>query len=419
MSDLYEPREALTPHEREADFFRLFALFLADALEEAPGLARHLGGVDPAAIASRQALAALPVLRKGALMRMQAEDPPFGGLVPADALQGTRVFMSPGPVWEPQGPGVDPWGAARAFYAAGFRPGDMVVNTYAYHMTPAGFIMDEGARALGCTVFPAGPGNSEAQAAAIAALKPIGYMGTPDFLKVILDKAAETGHDVSSLKRAHVSAGALFPSLREEYAARGIPTLQAYATADLGVVAYETMHAGALCEGMVVNEDILVEIVRPGTGDPVPEGEVGEIVVTTLNRGYPLVRFGTGDLSAVIPGASPCGRTNMRLKGWMGRADQRTKVKGMFVDPAQIAAIRERHPEILRARLEVTREGEMDATCLRVEAEPDAVDTARLAQDFQQTTGLRLGRAEIVPPSTLPNDGKVIDDQRRYDTAPA
>jgi phenylacetate-CoA ligase len=415
MSDLYESRESLAPDEREADFFRRFSPFLADAIRDAPGLARHLDTVDVATITSRQALAALPVLRKSDLMRMQAEDPPFGGLVPAGALTGTRVFMSPGPIWEPQGPGADPWGAARAFYAAGFRPGDVVVNTYAYHMTPAGFIMEEGARALGCAVFPAGPGNSEAQAAAIAALRPVGFVGTPDFLKVVLDKAAESGHDVSSLKRAHVSAGALFPSLREEYAARGIPTLQAYATADLGVVAYETTHEGALCEGMVVNEDLLVEIVRPGTGDPVPEGEVGEIVVTTLNRAYPLVRFGTGDLSAIIPGASPCGRTNMRLKGWMGRADQRTKVKAMFVDPVQIAAIRKRHPAILRARLEVTREGEMDATCLKVEAEPRTVDEARVAQDFQETTGLRLGKAEIVAPDTLPNDGKVIDDQRKYE----
>ncbi len=415
MADHFDLQEARDPAEREADFFRRFVPFLGEAIRGAPGLAHHLAGIDAVTVTSRQALAALPVLRKSDLMRMQAENPPFGGLVPAGALEGTRVFMSPGPIWEPQGPGVDPWGAARAFYAAGFRAGDIVVNTYAYHMTPAGFIMDEGARALGCTVFPAGPGNSEAQAAAIAALKPIGYMGTPDFLKVILDKAAESGHDVSSLKRAHVSAGALFPSLREEYASRGIPTLQAYATADLGVVGYETTQDGALCEGMVVNEDLLVEIVRPGTGDPVPEGEVGEIVVTTLNRAYPLVRFGTGDLSAIIPGASPCGRTNMRLKGWMGRADQRTKVKGMFVDPVQIDAICKRHPAILRARLEVTRDGEMDATCLRVEAEPGAVDTARVSEDFQKTTGLRLGKAEVVPPGTLPNDGKVIDDRRKYE----
>ena len=347
-------------------------------------------------------------------MALQAEDPPFGGFVPLDMLRGMRVFMSPGPIWEPQGPGPDPWGARRALHAAGFRPGDMVVNTYAYHMTPGGFIMEEGARALGCTVFPAGPGNSEAQAAAIAALKPRGYLGTPDFLKVILDKAAETGRDVTSLKLAHVSGGALFPSLRDDYAGRGISVLQAYATADLGVIAYETTHEGELCEGMVVNEDILVEIVRPGTGDPVPDGEVGEVVVTTLNRAYPLVRFGTGDLSAVLAGQSPCGRTNMRLKGWMGRADQRTKVKGMFVDPSQIAAILKRHPNIGRARLVVTREDDLDATRLQVEGERHAIDVVRLAQDFHETTGLRVGGTDIVPPGSLPNDGSVIEDQRRY-----
>ena len=410
--DLLETRD---PAEREADFFRRLVPFLMEAVSSAPGLARHLAGTDPTVVTSRQALAALPVLRKDRLMALQAEDPPFGGFVPLDMLRGMRVFMSPGPIWEPQGPGPDPWGARRALHAAGFKPGDTVVNTYAYHMTPGGFIMEEGARALGCAVFPAGPGNSEAQAAAIAALKPRGYLGTPDFLKVILDKAVETGRDVTSLKLAHVSGGALFPSLRHDYAGRGISVLQAYATADLGVIAYETTHEGELCEGMVVNEDILVEIVRPGTGDPVPDGEVGEVVVTTLNRAYPLVRFGTGDLSAVLAGRSPCGRTNMRLKGWMGRADQRTKVKGMFVDPAQIAAILKRHPNIGRARLLVTREGDLDATRLQVEGERHAIDVVRLAQDFHATTGLRLGGADIVPPGSLPNDGRVIEDQRRYD----
>jgi phenylacetate-CoA ligase len=323
--------------------------------------------------------------------------------------------MSPGPIWEPQGPGPDPWGAARALHAAGFKAGDVVANTYAYHMTPGGFIMEEGGRALGCTVFPAGPGNSDAQANAIAALRPVGYLGTPDFLKVILDKARDIGRDASSLKRAHVSGGALFGSLRDDYSARGISVLQAYATADIGVIAYETTHEGALCEGMVVNEDILVEVVRPGTGEPVPDGEVGEIVVTTLNRAYPMIRFGTGDLSAVISGPSPCGRTNMRLKGWMGRADQRTKVKGMFVDPGQIASILKRHPGIARARLIVTRQDDQDAMRLQAEGETHAIDLARLVEDFQKTTGLRAGETEIVPLGSLPNDGKVIDDQRRYD----
>jgi phenylacetate-CoA ligase len=323
--------------------------------------------------------------------------------------------MSPGPIWEPQGPGSDPWGAARALHAAGFRAGDVVVNTYAYHMTPGGFIMEEGGRVLGCNVFPAGPGNSDALANAIAALKPVGYLGTPDFLKVVLDKAKEMGRDTSSLRRAHVSGGALFPSLREEYRGRGISVLQAYATADVGVIAYETTHKGALGEGMIVNEDVLVEIVRPGTGDAVPDGEVGEVVVTTLNRAYPMVRLGTGDLSAVISGPSPCGRTNMRLKGWMGRADQRTKIRGMFVDPAQIALIVKRHPGIARARLVVTRHDERDAMRLQVEGGAHAVDLALLAEGFREATGLRADQAEIVPQGSLPNDGKVIDDQRRYD----
>ena len=414
MSEFCEMREGQASEEREADFFRRFVPFLKGALANAPGLARHLGDVDPAGIASRLSLAALPVLRKDRLMALQAENPPFGGFVPLDMLRGMRVFMSPGPIWEPQGPGPDPWGARRALHAAGFKSGDTVVNTYAYHMTPGGFIMEEGARALGCTVFPAGPGNSEVQAATIAALKAVGYLGTPDFLKVILDKAVETGRDVTSLKLAHVSGGALFPSLRNDYASRGISVLQTYATADLGVIAYETTQEGELCEGMVVNEDILVEIVRPGTGDPVPAGEVGEVVVTTLNRAYPLVRFGTGDLSAVLAGRSPCGRTNMRLKGWMGRADQRTKVKGMFVDPAQIASFRALHPGVGRVRLVVTRRTDLDAIRLLIEAEGPA-DLARLEQDFHNTTGLRLGAAEIVPLGSLPNDGKVIDDQRRYD----
>lgn len=415
MSEFFEPREAQAPEEREADFFRRFAPFLREALEKAPGLKRHFGDMDPAEPMSRAALARLPVLRKGALMAMQEENPPFGGFARTDMLAGTRVFLSPGPVWEPQGQVADAWGGARALHAAGFKPGDLVVNTYAYHMTPGGFIMDEAARALGCTVFPAGPGNSEAQANAIAALKPIGYLGTPDFLKVILDKAAENGRDTSSIKRALVSGGALFPSLREEYAERGIAVLQAYATADIGLIAYETTHQGAPCEGLVVNEDILLEIVRPGTDDPVPDGEVGEIVVTTLNRAYPLVRFGTGDLSAVLSGASPCGRTNMRLKGWMGRADQRTKVRGMFVDPAQIAAIGKRHPEIVRMRLVVTREGEQDAMRLQVEGRSGSIDAERLARDFHETTGLRLGESDIARLESLPNDGKVIDDQRSYE----
>ncbi|TDI54136.1 MAG: phenylacetate--CoA ligase family protein [Alphaproteobacteria bacterium] len=415
MTDHFDALEVRDPAAREADFFARFVPFLEQAIAEAPGLKRHLGDIDSATISSRAALAGLPVLRKAALMAMQQADPPFGGFVPAKVLAGGRVFMSPGPVWEPQGLGPDPWNAARALHAAGFKKGDIVINCFGYQMTPGGFILDEGLRALGCTVFPAGPGNTESQIAAIAALKPAGYVGTPDFLKVILDKAAEAGTDTGSIAKALVSGGALFASLRDEYAKRGIAVLQAYATADLGVIAYESAIDGSACEGMIVNEDILVEIVRPGTGEPVPDGEVGEVVVTTLNAAYPLVRFGTGDLSAVLAGASPCGRSNVRLKGWMGRADQRTKVKGMFVDPAQIAAIVKAVPGIAKARLVVARQGEKDAMTLQVEPVQGAIlDEAGLAAALQAETGLK-GAVEIVAAGALPNDGKIIDDQRDYE----
>jgi phenylacetate-CoA ligase len=415
MTDHFDALETRDPAAREADFFTRFASFLSRAMDQAPGLKRHLAATDPAAVTSRAALAGLPVLRKPALMAMQQADPPFGGFVPAGVVAGARVFMSPGPVWEPQGLGQDPWNAARALHAAGFKKGEVVVNCFGYQLAPGGFILDEGLRALGCTVFPAGPGNTETQIAAIAALKPAGYVGTPDFLKVILDKAAEAGADASSITKALVSGGALFASLRDEYRARGIAVLQAYATADIGVIAYESAVEGTPCEGLIVNEDILVEIVRPGTSEPVRDGEVGEVVVTTLNPAYPLVRFGTGDLSAVLAGASPCGRTNIRLKGWMGRADQRTKVKGMFVDPAQIAAIVKAVPGIAKARLVIARDGEQDAMILEVEpGEGGAIDEARLVEALKAETRLK-GAAKIVAAGSLPNDGKVIDDRRDYE----
>jgi phenylacetate-CoA ligase len=414
MSDSahYDGLETREPAERERDFFKRFVPYLVQALDAAPGLKAHLGDTDPASVTSREALAALPVLRKARLMEMQTENPPFGGFVPEAALVRGRVFMSPGPIREPQGHGPDPWGGARALHAAGFAEGDVVINCFGYHMTPGGFILDEAARDLGCLVYPAGPGNSEAHAEAIAALTAAGYIGTPDFLKVILDKAAESGNDASSLKKAMVSGGALFPSLREEYDERGIAVMQCYATADVGVIAYETASGGAVHPGMVVNEDILVEIVRPGTGDPVPEGEVGEVVVTVLNPFYPLVRLGTGDLSAVLEGASPCGRTNMRLKGWMGRADQRTKVKGMFVDPAQVDRVVKAHPDVARARLVVSRDGEQDAMTLQVvPSDGGRIDEAAVAATLQSETRLK-GTVETV--GELANDGKVIDDRREY-----
>ncbi len=401
--------------DREAALFAALPDFLAEATAAAPGLAQWLDGIDLYRVNSRAALAKLPVLRKPELMQFQADNPPFGGFVDQRALKHGRVFLSPGPIWEPQGLGIDPFSSARALYAAGIRAGDIVHNCFAYHMTPGGFVIDEGARALGCLVFPAGTGNTDMQVDAAAALKPKVYTGTPDFLKVILDRAAELGKDVSSYQIGLVSGGALFPSLREDYRQRGIKVLQAYATADLGVIAYESAgEDGQPHPGMIVNESIIVEIVRPGTGDPVPEGEVGELVVTTFNPAYPLIRFGTGDLSAILPGQSPCGRTNFRIKGWLGRADQRTKVKGMFVDPKQVAEILKRHPEISRARLVVTRDGEQDAMkLLAVPGSGARPDAKAIEATLRDATKLG-GTVELVDAAALPNDGKVIADDRDY-----
>ncbi|PHP67240.1 AMP-dependent synthetase [Zhengella mangrovi] len=413
MTEYFDGLETREPAEREDALFAILPEFLARAMAAAPGLARWLDGIDPASVTSREALAKLPVLRKGELLEMQQAEPPFGGFANPDALKGNRVFMSPGPLFEPQGIGPDPWKAARAFHAAGIRPGEVIHNAFAYHMTPGGFILDEGARAYGCTVFPAGVGNTEMQVEAAAALKPTAYSGTPDFLKIMLDKAAETGRDLSSIRRALVSGGALFPSLREEYATRGVQVLQCYATAECGVIAYETADSnGAPLPGMMLNEDMIVEIVRPGTSDPVEDGEVGEVVVTTFNEAYPLVRLGTGDLSAILPGLSPCGRTNRRIRGWMGRADQRTKIKGMFVDPKQVAIVLRQHPEILKARLVVSRNGASDAMKLLIEERGDA-DTAAIAATLREATKLS-GTVEVAEAGTLPNDGKVIADERDY-----
>ncbi|MEM1037929.1 MAG: AMP-binding protein [Pseudomonadota bacterium] len=411
MVDVFETRETQNASVRETALFEALPGHLAKAVEASPGLADHLAGHDLSLITSRSALASLPVLRKAALMEAQTVNPPFGGFANLSELAGTRLFLSPGPIWEPQGLGADPWLAARALFAAGFRSGDVVHNALSYHMTPGGFILDEGLRALGCTVFPAGIGNTDMQVEAAAALKPVGYVGTPDYLKVMLDRAAETGADLSSIKRALVSGGALFPSMRAEYTDRGVRVLQAYATADLGVIAYETLDGDALCEGMVVNQDLIVEIVRPGTDDPVAPGEVGELVVTNFSSTYPLVRFGTGDLSAVIPEPSPCGRTNMRIKGWMGRADQRTKVKGMFVDPKQVDQVRKAHTGVTGARLVVSRQGDQDAMTLVVTGE--GLDSVAIAETLKATTNLS-GLVELV--DSLPNDGKVISDERDYDT---
>ena len=412
MSDYFDNTETLDPAERERSLFGRLPDFVAAAKAAAPGWQSRLAHIDAASLTTREALAALPVLRKPELMEAQAAEPPFGGYADPQSLDGNRVFMSPGPVWEPQPPGIDPWNAARSFFAAGIRKGDLVHCALSYHMTPGGFILDEGARAVGARVFPAGTGNTEQQVDAAAALKPDAYAGTPDYLKIMLDKAAEMGRDLSSITRALVSGGALFPSMRADYAERGVAVLQAYATADVGVIAYESTHDGQALSGMIVNENMIVEIVRPGTDDPVPAGEVGELVVTSFNSAYPLIRFGTGDMSAVMEGPSPCGRTNMRIKGWMGRADQRTKVKGMFVDPKHVDAVVKAVPGIARARLVVDRAGDSDAMTLMIEpaagASPnvDAVTKTLAAQ-----TKLK-GAVEIA--AELPNDGKVIDDRRDY-----
>jgi phenylacetate-CoA ligase len=343
---------------------------------------------------------------------MQKAAPPFGGLTTRPAAEFDHVFQSPGPIHEPGMSRVpDWWRFARALHAAGLRKGDIVHNAFASHLTPAGVMLESGARALGCAVIPGGVGNTEAQMTAAADIGATAYIGTPDFLKTLLDKADELGRDLSSIRRAWVSGGPLFPAMREAYEARGIPTFQGYATADLGNVAYETEAR----EGLVVDEGVILEIVRPGTGDPVPEGEVGEVLVTLLNADYPLVRFATGDMSAVMPGTSPCGRTNMRIRGWMGRADQTTKVKGMFVRPEQIAAVVARHPEVLKARLTVSREGDEDVMTLAVETpEPSPEIAAAIAGTLREVVRLR-GTVEADIPGSLPNDGKVIEDTRSLD----
>jgi phenylacetate-CoA ligase len=408
----YDDQETRDPEAREAELFAAVRAQLAHAKANAPYFTEALAGIDPDGVTGRQELAKLPVLRKGALIEMQRQNPPFGGVVAQPVSELARLFTSPGPIYEPQGSRPDYWRLARALHAAGIRKGDIVHNSFAYHLTPAGAMLESAARALGCPVIPAGTGNTEQQVQVIEDLKPTAYTGVPDYLKILLDKAEELGCDASSITKAAVSGAALPPSLRAELQDRGVQVLQCYATADLGLIGYETQADGQLCEGMVLDEGLVVEIVRPGTGDPVPEGEVGEVVVTTLNPDHPLIRFATGDLSAVLPEASPCGRTNMRIKGWMGRADQTAKVKGMFVHPEQIDTVIKRHPEIVRGRLVVSRDGEQDAMTLHCEAGdagPDLADA--VAATVADVTKLR-STVEIVPPGTLANDGKVIDDTR-------
>ncbi len=410
MSEFFDERDNQASDAREAALFAKMPAFLEKVKAGAPGWADFLKNIDPATITSREALAQVPVLRKSHLQACQKAKPPFGGFVMGDPSQWNRVFMSPGPIWEPQGMAADPWRGARALHAAGFRKGDIVHNAFAYHMTPGGFILDESARALGCAVFPAGVGNTEVQVEAMSMLQPSAYIGTPDYLKVILDKADDMGVKLDSVKKAMVSGGALFPSLRDEYTARGVETYQCYATADLGVIAYET----SSLEGMLVNEDIIVEIVRPGTDEPVAPGEVGELVVTCFSETYPLIRFGTGDLSAMMEGTSSCGRTGMRIKGWMGRADQRCKIKGMFVDPAQINVLLKRFDRVDRLRLTVSRAEEQDVMTLQV-ATSDQTEgfQKEMSEALKDVTKLK-GVVNLVPAGSLPNDGQVIVDERDY-----
>jgi phenylacetate-CoA ligase len=407
MADHYDDLEIREPAEREAVQSATLSELVARAMA-APGWATQLTGVDPGSVNSRAALAKLPLLRKSDLGALQKAFPPFGGFNVTPPGKMRRLLMSPGPIFEPQGAGPDHYGMTRALFAAGFRAGDIVHNSFSYHLTPGAFIFESGLQVLGCAVIPGGVGNTEMQVEAIAQLRPVGYTGTPDFLKVLLDAAHKAGKDVSSLSRALVSGAALPASLRTELGSRGVETLQCYAIAEVGVLAYETPAR----EGLIVNEHVLVEIVRPGTGDPVAEGEVGEVVVTSFDPDYPMIRLATGDLSAVLPGHSPCGRTNKRIRGWMGRADQTTKIKGMFVHPGQVAEVARRHPELDRVRLAVSRAGEQDAMTLSAEcAAPVAGLADAVAATLQSVTKLR-GEVKLVAPGSLPNDGKVIADER-------
>ena len=418
MSQHYDALETRSPQEREAALMAALPVQIANAQKNSAAFAGILQGVDAAAVTSRAALARLPVTRKYELLERQqaqrAKDP-FGGFSTIGwkgLLRNSgarRVYQSPGPIYEPEGQAVDYWRAARAMAAAGFEAGDLVHNCFSYHLTPGAWIMESGAHALGCTVIPGGVGNTEQQLAAVADLRPVGYSGTPSFLKILIEKATEAGQKLS-ITKALVSGEACPPSLRDWFTGQGVAAYQCYATADVGLIAYET----SAREGLVVDEGVILEIVRPGTGDPVAEGEVGEVVVTVLNPDYPLIRFGTGDLSAVLPGACPSGRTNTRIKGWMGRADQTTKVRGMFVHPGQIAEIVKRFPEVAKARLVVTGEMANDQMDLQVEtASPSEALQLKVAEAVRDVTKLR-GNVHCVAPGSLPNDGKVIEDARSY-----
>jgi len=411
----WDKSETRSPKARERALMAELPRLVAHAKKRAPGWARILAEVNPAKIKSRAALARLPVTRKSDLPALQKELPPLGGLNATPVEKLGKLFISPGPIYDPEGRGKDWWRTARGLFAGGFRAGDRVLNTFAYHFTPAGSMLEAGASAIGCTVIPGGTGHTEQQVAAIRDLRITAYVGTPSFLKLIVEKADELKVDISSLRKAHVGAEYLPPQLRAGLRQRGINVSQTYASADLGLIAYESvMPDGTVNEGMIIDERLILEIVRPGTGDPVQPGEVGEVVITNFNKDYPLIRFGTGDLSAVLPGASPCGRTNVRIKGWMGRADQSTKVRAMFVTPRQVADILRRHPEVARARLVVEGEAGNDRMTLRCEvANPSSGLSEALVATTREITQLR-GEVALVAPGSLPNDGKVIEDLRKY-----
>jgi phenylacetate-CoA ligase len=428
MSDFLDALEARDPAQREAALMGALPTRLRAALQ-VPAMAKVLHGIDPDMVTSREALAKLPVTRKSELQAQQAQGrapdaarwDPFGGFsaIGWRALgaprPAQRVYQSPGPIYEPQPDQHDYWRSARALHAAGFRSGDLVHNSFSYHLTPGAWIMESGAHALGCTVFPGGVGNTELQLQAMADLRADAYTGTPSFLRILVEKASESGISLPHLKKALVSGEAFPPSLRDWLQARGVAAYQAYATADVGVIAYET----AAREGLVVDEGVIVEIVRPGTGDPAPLGEVGELVVTVLNPDYPLIRFGTGDLSAMLPGTCPTGRTNVRIRGWLGRADQTVKVRGMFVHPGQVAEVLRRHASVSKGRLVVDGEMADDRLTLRAELHADAAGAAAhdlsqaLAESMREVTKLRA-EIRLEAPGTLPNDGKVIEDARSY-----
>jgi phenylacetate-CoA ligase len=406
----YDPLETRDPEERESDLMDKLARQVAHAKETSSYYFHALAGINPFECTSREALARLPLTRKRDLIELQKKHPPFGGLNSLARNRAKRIFASPGPIYELQGRVSDPWRMARVLHAAGFRAGDLIHNCFSYHFTPGAFIFEGGAFKLGCSVFPAGTGQTEQQVQAIADLRPEGYAGTPSFLRIIVEKAEEIGADISSLKKACVSGEALPGVTRTWLGERGITVRQCYATADIGAIGYETEAE----EGLVVEEELLVEIVRPGTGDPVAPGEVGEVVVTSFSPDYPLIRFATGDLSATLATPSPCGRTNIRLRGWMGRADQTTKIKGMFVHPEQVAELARRHPEVGRMRLVVDNPGGQDRMVLHCEvrADVETLDSALVA-GLREVTKLR-GEIAFAAPGSLPNDGKVIEDKRAY-----